>query len=35
LNRTATADSQARTFLAMELALEAQKRARRLTAQRA
>lgn len=35
LNRTATADSQSRTFLAMELALEAQKRARRLTAQRA
>ncbi len=35
LNRTATADSQARTFLAMELALEAQKRARRLTAQHA
>jgi len=30
LNRTNTADSQARTFLAMELALEAQKRARRL-----
>ena len=35
LNRTTTADSQSRTFLAMELALEAQKRARRLTAQRA
>lgn len=34
LNRTATADSQSRTFLAMELALEAQKRARRLTVQR-
>ena len=32
LNRTTTADSQSRTFLAMELALEAQKRARRLTA---
>jgi predicted dehydrogenase len=31
LNRTTTADSQAGTFLAMELALEAQKRARRLT----
>ncbi len=31
LNRTTTADSQSRTFLAMELALEAQKRARRLT----
>ena len=31
LNRTNTADSQARTFLAMELALEAQKRARRVT----
>lgn len=30
LNRTDTTDSQARTFLAMELALEAQKRARRL-----
>jgi predicted dehydrogenase len=30
LNRTATSDSQARTFLAMELALEAQKRARRV-----
>jgi predicted dehydrogenase len=35
LNRTTTADSQARTFLAMELGLEAQKRARRLTAPRA
>jgi len=33
LNRTTTADSQSQTFLAMELALEAQKRARRLTAQ--
>jgi len=32
INRTNTADSQARTFLAMELALEAQKRARRLRA---
>jgi predicted dehydrogenase len=32
LNRTTTADSQSRTFLAMEVALEAQKRARRLTA---
>jgi predicted dehydrogenase len=31
INRTNTADSQARTFLAMELALEAQKRARRVT----
>jgi predicted dehydrogenase len=31
LNRTTTADSQAGTFLAMELALEAQKRARQLT----
>lgn len=30
LNRTATADSQSRTFLAMQLALEAQNRARRL-----
>ena len=30
MNRTTTADSQSRTFLAMELALEAQKRARRL-----
>ena len=30
LNRTATSDSQARTFLAMELALEAQRRARRV-----
>ena len=34
LNRTTTADSQSRTFLAMELALEAQKRTRRLTVQR-
>jgi predicted dehydrogenase len=33
LNRTTTADSQSRTFLAMELALEAQKRARRLGVQ--
>lgn len=32
LNRTTTADSQSRTFLAMELALDAQKRARRLSA---
>jgi predicted dehydrogenase len=30
INRTNTADSQARTFLAMELALEAQKQARRI-----
>jgi predicted dehydrogenase len=29
-NRTTTADSQARTFLAMELALDAEKRARRI-----
>ena len=35
LNRTSTADSQSRTFLAMELALEAQKRAHRLSAPRA
>jgi predicted dehydrogenase len=34
VNRTTTADSQSRTFLAMELALEAQKRARRLGVQR-
>ncbi len=34
LNRTTTADSQSRTFLAMELALEAQQRARRLGVQR-
>lgn len=34
LNRTTTADSQSRTFLTMELALEAQKRARRLGVQR-
>jgi len=34
LNRTRTADSQERTFLAMELALEAQKRARRFTVTR-
>jgi predicted dehydrogenase len=33
LNRTETSMSQARTFLAMELALEAQKRARRIPAQ--
>jgi predicted dehydrogenase len=33
LNRTETSTSQARTFLAMELALEAQKRARRIPAQ--
>lgn len=31
LNRTETSTSQARTFLAMELALEAQKKARRVT----
>ena len=31
LNRTETSTSQARTFLAMELALEAQKRARRIS----
>ena len=34
LNRTTTADSQSRTFLAMELGLGAQKRARRLSVQR-
>jgi predicted dehydrogenase len=34
LNRTSTADSQSRTFLAMELGLDAQKRARRLSAVR-
>lgn len=34
LNRTATADSQARTFLAMELGVEAEKRARRVAAKR-
>lgn len=34
LNRTTTADSQSQAFLAMELALEAQKRARRLGGQR-
>jgi predicted dehydrogenase len=31
INRTNTSDSQARTFLAMELALEAEKQARRVT----